>query len=70
MGGKLGGGSLDLWAASSFSAWWQQRVSVALQIDNARCILDRAARDTRSSLHQAGMPPSDAHMIQDMDVYD
>jgi hypothetical protein len=31
--------------ASTFSSWWQQRISVALQLGNARCILARANRD-------------------------
>ena len=31
--------------ASTFSSWWQQRISVALQLGNARCIIERARRD-------------------------
>ena len=38
-------GALGGFTASTFSSWWQQRISVALQLGNARCIIERARRD-------------------------
>ncbi len=45
MGDKLDDALTQTWASRSFSAWWQQRLSIALQLGNARCILARAGRD-------------------------
>jgi hypothetical protein len=37
--------ALGGFTAATFSSWWQQRISVALQLGNARCIIERARRD-------------------------
>ena len=37
--------ALGGFTTSTFSSWWQQRISVALQLGNARCIIERARRD-------------------------
>ena len=37
--------ALGGFTAATFSSWWQQRISVALQLGNARCIIERTRRD-------------------------
>ena len=43
------------WTAHTTSSYWQQRISIALQVGNARVIHRRAARDNEQAAHNSGV---------------
>ena len=61
MGNELPEGTPQTWTATSFRAYWAQRLSIALQRGNAKAIRIRSIRDMRVDGNIGVDPPPHPH---------